>query len=131
MKWGIIGAGIIAKRFAQSQSDIENSCVYAISARNKEKREAFKQQYGVEHAYSTPLEVLEDPQVEAVYIALPHHKHYEWCKEAILHHKAVFVEKPACLHTQEMEELLTLAKQEKVLFMEGMKSLLTDRFCLT
>ena len=64
MKWGIIGAGNIAKRFAQSQNHIKNSCIYAISARNKDKREAFKQQYGVEHAYSTPLEVLEDPQVE-------------------------------------------------------------------
>ena len=128
MKWGIIGAGNIAKRFAQSQSHIENSCIYAISARNHEKREKFKETYGVQHAYSTPLEVLEDTEVEAVYIALPHHLHYEWCKEAILHHKAVFVEKPACLHTQEIEELLTLAKQEKVLFMEGMKSLLTPAY---
>ena len=65
MKWGIIGAGNIAKRFAQSQSHIENSCIYAISARNHEKREKFKETYGVQHAYSAPLEVLEDPQVEA------------------------------------------------------------------
>ena len=64
MKWGIIGAGNIAKRFAQSQSHIENSCIYAISARNHEKREIFKETYGVQHAYSAPLEVLEDPQVE-------------------------------------------------------------------
>lgn len=42
MKWGIIGAGNIAKRFAQSQSHIENSCIFAISARNKEKREKFR-----------------------------------------------------------------------------------------
>lgn len=54
MKWGIIGAGNIAKRFAQSQGYIENSCIYAISARNYEKREIFKETYGVQHAYSTP-----------------------------------------------------------------------------
>lgn len=128
MKWGIIGAGNIAHRFAQSQSFIEGSCIQAISARNEEKRRKFAQEFSVAHACATPEEVLEDAQVEAVYIALPHHLHYTWCRQALLHHKAVLCEKPLCLHAEEMQELVDLAKEKQVLLMEGMKSLFTDAY---
>ena len=128
MRIGIIGAGNIAKRFATSLKNVNDAELYAISARNEEKREKFKKEFHVEKAYSTHLEVLEDEKVNAVYIGLPHHLHYTWVKEAILHHKAVLCEKPLCLHYEEAKEIFSLAKENHVLVMEALKPRFTNAY---
>lgn len=120
--WGIIGAGNIAHRFAASLQYEKNSQLYAISGRNKEKLSAFQQEHNCEKVYVGHEKLLEDENVDAVYIALPHHLHAKWVIRALQAHKAVLCEKPAAVNALEMKEIIDIAQSENVLFMEAMKS---------
>lgn len=122
IKWGIIGAGNIAHRFCKALAKDKRAKLEAVSCRTMEKAKAFKMIYPCNKAYDSFQKILDDPDIEAVYIALPHYYHYEWIKKAILAHKSVLVEKPATIDYRQMEELRALAKQEKVLLMEAMKN---------
>lgn len=122
IKWGIIGAGNIAHRFCRALVKDKRAKLEAVSCRTIEKAKAFKMIYPCNKAYDSFQKILDDPDIEAVYITLPHYYHYEWIKKAILAHKSVLVEKPATIDYRQMEELRALARQEKVLLMEAMKN---------
>ena len=122
INWGIIGAGNIARRFCKALANDKRAKLEAVSCRTLEKAEAFKQLYPCNKAYGSFQEVLEDPAIDAVYIALPHYYHYEWVKKAILAHKRVLVEKPAVINYSQIQEIKQLAKKEQVLVMEAMKT---------
>lgn len=122
IQWGILGAGNIAKRFAKSLSYEEDAVLYAISGRNAEKLQLFQQEHPCEKVYIGHENLLADPNVDAVYIGLPHDMHLEWALKAIRAHKAVLCEKPAVLNEREMQEIIDACTEEHVLFMEAMKS---------
>ena len=97
VKFGIIGAGNIAHRFAKSLASHPDGELVAISARNEEKGRAFAKEFSVQAVYPDGAALLEDADVDAVYIALPHGLHAEWSVRAIRAGKAVLCEKPAAL----------------------------------
>lgn len=68
------------------------------------------------------MKLLEDENVDIVYIALPHASHYKYALEAMKHHKAVLVEKPATLTSKEIRTLCEYSEKNHVFFMEAMKS---------
>lgn len=122
INWGIIGAGNIANRFAKSLKEVKGAELYAVACRTMDKAERFRANHPCEVAYDSYIDLLNDSQVEAVYIALPHKYHLEWVKEAIVRGKAVLCEKPATLSADEMQEISDLAQEKQVFFMEAMKS---------
>lgn len=122
IKWGIIGAGKIAHRFCEALAKDKRAKLEAVSCRTVEKAEKFKNIYPCHKAYGSYQQILDDSDIDAVYIALPHYYHFEWVKKAILAHKNVLVEKPATINYQQMSEIKKLARQEKVLVMEAMKN---------
>ncbi len=85
MKIGIIGAGGIAGVLAMTMAQLEEVQTYAIASRTLEKAEAFAKKYGFEKAYGSYEALAEDPEVELVYIATPHSRHYEDMKLCIGH----------------------------------------------
>lgn len=102
MKWGIIGAGRIAHRFASSLKHVEGCTLQAVSCRTLQKAEIFQTEHDALKAYGSFDAIVNDPQVEAVYISTPHQFHYAWIMKCLQAHKAVLVEKPACLSAEEM-----------------------------
>lgn len=88
-KWGIIGAGNIAKRFAASLEKIEGSELYAISGRKPDKLKEFAAQYPCSKQYLNYDSLLADENVDAVYVSLPHGIHAEWVKKSLTAGKAV------------------------------------------
>lgn len=122
IKWGIIGAGKIAYRFAECLKNEENAELYAISGRSLDKLNVFKETYPCKMIYLDHESLLNDPEVDCVYIALPHDMHAEWSKKALISKKAVLCEKPACMNENEMVSVAETARRENILFMEGMKS---------
>lgn len=122
IKWGIVGAGYIAKRFVKGLSEEKGSCLYAIACRNAEKLEAFKEYASFERGYLSYEDLLNDPNVDAVYISLPNELHYEWVIKALKHKKAVLCEKPATVNVEEIEKICACAKENNAFFMEAMKS---------
>lgn len=122
IKWGIIGLGNIAMRFAKSLSYSKEGELYAIASKTKEKRDVFYEQYKCEKVYKEYNELLNDEKVDAVYIALPHGLHKYWSIEALKHKKAVLCEKPVGLNSEEMKEIKKEALLNNVFFMEAMKT---------
>lgn len=122
INWGIIGAGNIAHRFAKGLSYDSNAHLYAISCRRQEKADAFIQQYPADKIYLDYAELLEDENIDAVYVSLPHILHKEWSIKALNKKKAVLCEKPATINRKEMEEIAQAAKENDSLFMEAMKT---------
>lgn len=120
--WGIIGAGNIAHRFAKSLQNSSHGKLYAIASHTESKRNEFKKLYPQIITYYQYDDLLNDSEVDIVYIATWHNEHYQWAKKALLAHKAVLCEKPATLSLVQMKELANIAKQEKVFFMEAMKT---------
>lgn len=128
IRWGIIGAGKIAQRFVKSLAYEKNSQLYAVSCRTLSKAQQFADTYHALKAYGSYEEVLQDPNVDAVYITLPHGYHYLWSIQAIKACKAVLVEKPAGINAFEIEGIMEVLKQHPVLWMEAMKPRFTPLY---
>ena len=121
INWGIIGLGYIAGRFAESLRHEKNSRFFAVSSRSQEKADAFAKKFSALKSYEGHEMLLEDENIQAVYIALPHAMHKDFAIRALNAGKAVLCEKPATLNFDEMQEIAAVARSEKVLFMEAMK----------
>ena len=120
IKWGVVGTAYIFERdTARGMSLADNCELTAIAGRTLEKAEAFKEKYGFQRAYGSYMELLEDPEIEAVYIALPNTLHYEWTIQALKHGKHVLCEKPLAPTGQQAREMFQTAKENNVLLMEA------------
>lgn len=122
INWGIIGAGRIAHRFCEALSYDPRAKLIAVSCRSQAKADAFKEVHPCNRAYDNFQAVIDDQEIDAVYIALPHLYHYEWVKKALLANKKVLVEKPATMNVEQMEEIKQLVIERQGLFMEAMKT---------
>lgn len=120
--WGILGAGHVARRFAQSLRHEPHSELGAIALRSSEKAEAFLREYPAKRCYLDYDALLLDPSIDAIYLSLPHGLHAPWALKALRQGKAVLCEKPAVVHASQMRAILQTAREEHVLFMEAMKT---------
>ncbi len=118
-KMGILGAGNIAVKMANTIGQMENVAPYAIASRELSKAEAFKAAHGFEKAYGSYKELWSDPEVDFIYIATPHSHHAEQAKCCILAGKPVLCEKAFTKTSQEAKEVLALAAERKVLIAEA------------
>ena len=114
-KVGIIGAGWIADKMAEALSPLKDYCVYAIASRSIEKAEEFAQRWNVAKAYGSYEEMVDDKDVDLVYIATPHSHHFPHTMLALEHGKHVLVEKAFTANAAEAEILIKTA-HEKGLF---------------
>ncbi|WP_293937407.1 Gfo/Idh/MocA family protein [Iodobacter sp.] len=120
IRFGIIGTGHIAHRFAQGLAFISGEAqLAAVWNRNQAKAAAFADQYGgVVHQ---SVDDLLASDIDAVYIATPHTSHAAYSIAAMQAGKAVLCEKPAATSLAELERVLAVATQTGQLFMEAMK----------
>jgi predicted dehydrogenase len=120
IRWGIIGLGKIANKFAQDLLKVEHSQLYAVASRNQEKANSFAKIYHAKVAYNSYEALAKDPNVDAVYIATPHVFHMVHSVLCLTHKKAVLCEKPFAMNFSEVEEMITVAKANNTLLMEAM-----------
>ncbi|MDS0526157.1 Gfo/Idh/MocA family oxidoreductase [Clostridium sp. SHJSY1] len=123
-KWGIIGLGNIAKKFASTLKYMESAELYAVAARNKEKSEEFGKEYDVplNKCYGNYEELIQDEEIDSIYIAVPHVFHKEISISCLNNGKAVLCEKPVTINGNEIREVIQIAKEKKMFFMEAMKT---------
>lgn len=120
IRWGIIGLGKIANKFAQDLLTIDGAQLYAVASRNQEKSNEFATKYKAVKAYNNYKALAEDPNVDAIYIATPHAFHKEHSILCLQNKKAVLCEKPFAMNSNEVEEMICVAKENNVLLMEAM-----------
>lgn len=116
--WGIVGTGWIASDMADALNK-ENGSVYAVINPNKPHTDEFAEKKKVEHVYYDYAEFLSDPNLDIVYIATPHHLHYEQIKQALEAGKHVFCEKAMTINAQEFDEVAALAREKSLILVEG------------
>ena len=119
IKWGIVGLGKIAVKFAEDLLLSQESELFAVASREIEKASIFAKEYGSKNAFGSYDELINHPEVDVVYIATPHSLHYELTKKCIENGKAVLCEKPMGLDAIQVKEMVDLARSKKVFLMEG------------
>ncbi len=120
VKWGVLGTANIARGCTiPGMKQAANCKLYAIAGRDGAKAESFKEEFGFEKAYEGYDKLLEDTEVQAVYIPLPNHLHKEWVIKALKAGKHVLCEKPLALNADDAKEMFAAAKANNVLLMEA------------
>jgi len=120
VKWGVLGTANVAAWGTIPGMQKAGSCeLYAIAGRSIEKAERYKEDFGFEKAYGSYDELLQDSNVQAVYIPLPNHIHKEWVIKALKAGKHVLCEKPIGLNAIETREMYKVAEEQGVLLMEA------------
>lgn len=119
LRVGIIGAGWIADKMAEALSPLDEAEVLAIASRSLEKARQFADERGISRAYGSYEELVEDPDVDLVYVATPHSHHYPHARLALEHGKPVLVEKAFTANAREAEALLNLACERHLFITEA------------
>ncbi len=120
IRWGIIGAGWIADIVAADFRFVRNSELVAIGSRDLEKAQTLAAKHRVAKAYGSYLELLDDPDIDVVYIATPHPHHRDVALAAIARGKAILVEKSFTATFDGATEVVRAARDEGVFCMEAM-----------
>ncbi len=120
IKWGVMGtANIAANCTIPGMLETENCELYAIAGRNADKVEMYKNKYGFIKSYVGYDSLIEDPEVQAVYIPLPNNLHKEWVIKALKAGKHVLCEKPLALNAEDAREMYRVAKENNRILMEA------------
>lgn len=122
IKYGILSTASIVERFVKGIRESREGEVYAIASRSLDKAMIHADRLGIKKYYGSYDELFEDEQVDIIYIPTVNGLHYRDCKNALLHHKHVIVEKPFVLNKEEAKELFELAKKKQCFLMEGQKA---------
>ncbi len=118
-KVGIVGAGWIAAKAAETLNGLDGFRPYAIGSRSLEKAKAFAGQWGIEHAYGSYTEVIDNPEVDLLYVATPHSHHFDITKEALGKGKPCLVEKAFMANKAQAQVTVDLARRKKVFLAEA------------
>jgi predicted dehydrogenase len=120
IRWGIVGVGWMADKFAQGVRDHTRGEVVAVASRSQERAEAFAESHDVAHAYDSVSDLVADPDVDVVHVASPHSAHREHALAAIAAGKHVLVEKAFTRNEGEAREVVDAARAAGVFCMEAM-----------
>ncbi|EMF0036130.1 Gfo/Idh/MocA family oxidoreductase [Enterococcus hirae] len=118
-QWGIIGLGNIAHEFAE-HFDQETSELAAVASRTMDKAEAFAQRYHIPKAYGNYQEMLNDQEIDIIYIAVPNRQHSQHIMEALAANKHVLCEKAITMNKKELTEAMKLAEEKNLVLAEAM-----------
>jgi predicted dehydrogenase len=120
LRWGIVGTGGIARRFAADLALLPDAEVVAVGSRSAGSAEEFGQRLEISRRHASYRSLVEDRAVDAVYVATPHPAHHDPAMLAIEAGKAVLVEKPFTLNAPQARSLVATARARGVFLMEAM-----------
>jgi len=115
-----MGTGMVANQVAGCFEWAEQSRLVAVGSRAEETAQAFAASFNIPRAYSNYEDMLNDNEIDVVYVATPHHRHKEDCLMCFDHGKAVMCEKPFSLDFEEAETIVKEARKKSVFCMEAM-----------
>ncbi|MGN0314056.1 MAG: Gfo/Idh/MocA family protein [Fusicatenibacter sp.] len=116
--WGILGAGAILNRWIMGAWQEKDMDITAVASRNPESAKAAACKFQIPKAMSYG-ELLSQPDIDVVYVAVPHTAHKELALQAMRAGKHVLVEKPAAVNAAEFEEMTACAREHNVFLMEA------------
>lgn len=122
VRWGILGAGSIARRFVSDLKQVAGAQAVAVGARSAERAAAFAAQFGIPRSHGSYEELAADAQVDCIYIGTPHSLHQAHTLLCLEHGKHVVCEKPFALNAEQARRMVARARERKLFLMEAMWS---------
>ncbi len=119
-RWGILGCGNIAKKFATGLQALDDAKLVAVGSRSQENADRFADEFDADRRHASYEALASDPDIDAIYVATPHPFHAENSILCLKHKKPVICEKPFTLNKSQAEEVVAVARAEKVFLMEAM-----------
>ena len=116
---GIVGSGFIVPVFIDAVKLVKGYHIRAIAGRNEKAINELKEKYNIDYCTTDVDEMMKDPKVDAIYVALPNGLHYETAKKALEYDKHVILEKPFTPTYAEAKELIDLAKKKKKIIFDA------------
>ena len=120
IRWGILGAGRIARKFAADLQLVDDAVLTAVGSRSKESADAFADEFNIPNRHSSYASLVNDPEVDVIYIATPHNLHHENTLLCLHHGKAVLCEKPFAINSRQAAEMIALAKEKGIFLMDAL-----------
>ncbi|MDR0602511.1 MAG: Gfo/Idh/MocA family oxidoreductase [Treponema sp.] len=127
--WAFAGTGGITNQFIRGLKSARGAKALAVASRSMDTARAFAARYGVEKAFDDYDAMVNDPAVDVVYIGTPHTTHRDLAVKALRAKKAVLCEKPVCINSGEMADIVKTARENRVFFMEAMWTRFTPPLC--
>jgi predicted dehydrogenase len=119
IRWGILGCGRIARKFAADLQWVKGAQLTAVASRNQSTAKQFAKELGAPHVYGNYEDLVSNQEVDVIYIATPHSHHHEHSLLCLRHNKAVLCEKPFAINSRQAVEMINTAKEKKVFLMEA------------
>jgi dihydrodiol dehydrogenase / D-xylose 1-dehydrogenase (NADP) len=120
IRWGILGTGGIAQKFAEGLALLPEARMTAVGSRTQASGDAFGEKWKIPNRHASYAALMADPEVDAVYIATPHTLHHENAIGCLSAGKAVLCEKPFTINVRQAEDVIALARKQRVFLMEAM-----------
>lgn len=130
MKWGILGCANIARKNCRAMHLSRTASLVAIASRSVEKATKWASDNGLDSSvklYGTYEALLDDPDIEAVYIPLPTTLHFVWGIAAAEKKKHILLEKPAALNADELRAIIKACRDNHVTYMDAVMFMHHDR----
>lgn len=120
IRWGILGTGTIAHKFASDFRYVDNAELTAVGSRSLEKAEDFCREFNIPLSFGSYEDLAASPEVDIIYIATPHSFHHQNTLLCLHSGKAVLCEKPFALNAEQASEMIDLAHQKKLFLMDAL-----------
>lgn len=130
MKLAVLGTGKIVQEFLpmiQQVTDVELVALLS-TPRSLDKAKEMQAQYQVQEVYTDYETLLGNATIDTVYVALPNHLHYQYTKAALLQGKNVICEKPFTLNAQQLQELIQIATEKRLILLEAITNQYLNNF---
>ena len=119
-KWGVFSPGRIAHQFADAIAGITEAEIIAVASSSADRAAKFSQQFGIQNSYPSYEELLQQSEVDAIYIASVHSLHAEQIRICLEAGIPVLCEKPITVNSEQLRDLITLASENNVFLMEAL-----------
>lgn len=123
MRIGTIGSGSIVDTIIESIDANENTFCEAVYSRSLERGKVLAERHHIKKVYTEIKDLLNDKEIDFIYVASPNSLHYSYTKAALEAGKNVICEKPFTSTVEEAEELIKLAKEKKLFLFEGITTM--------
>lgn len=118
---GVLGcAQILERALFNPLKSLEQLSVYAIASRTEQRAKYYADKYGIPYSFASYEQLLSCKEIDFVYIALSNELHKEWVIKALQCGKPVLVEKPICLNTEELRQLIAVQSETQLPVLEGL-----------
>ncbi len=119
IRWGLIGLGLISRKFANGLAFAPDAEIYAVASRSQDKADAFGAEYGASKCYGSYEELARDPNVDVAYIGTPNNYHLPHTLLCLDAGKHVLCEKPFAVNAKEAQIMVARAREKNLFLMDA------------